>query len=135
VVNAFVDNGRGGNPAGVVLNAERFSQAQKQAIAAKVGLSETAFVSPSRTADFKLEFFTPTRQIPHCGHATIATFSSLVQLGLLDGARSSTDWLRPITTLVINRDTRPENHRRRTQFTQRVVSFAQRYGRSVRRAE
>jgi len=93
VVNAFVDNGRGGNPAGVVLNAERFSQAQKQAIAAKVGLSETAFVSPSRTADFKLEFFTPTRQIPHCGHATIATFSYLVQLGLLDGARSSKEML------------------------------------------
>jgi len=54
-----------------------------------------AFVSPSRTANFKLEFFTPTRQISHCGHATIATFSYLVQQGLLDGARGSTDRLRP----------------------------------------
>lgn len=89
VVNAFVDGDHGGNPAGVVLDAERFSDETKQAIAAKVGLSETAFVSPSSTADFKLEFFTPTRQIAHCGHATIATFSYLVQQGRVSSSRSS----------------------------------------------
>lgn len=81
IVNAFVDDGAGGNPAGVVLGAERFTREQKQAIAARVGLSETAFVSPSESAAFKLEFFTPNRQIAHCGHATIATFSYLHQLG------------------------------------------------------
>ncbi|WP_144776854.1 PhzF family phenazine biosynthesis protein [Marinobacter maritimus] len=89
IVSAFVDGDSGGNPAGVVLNAESFSVEQKQCIAAAVGLSETAFVSPSDSADIKLEFFTPTQQIAHCGHATIAAFSYLRQNGLLTSDRSS----------------------------------------------
>ncbi len=89
IVNAFVDGEQGGNPAGVVLQADALSAAQKQAIAAQVGLSETAFVSSSQSAAFKLEFFTPTRQIAHCGHATVATFSLLRQLGLVSEGWSS----------------------------------------------
>ncbi len=89
IVNAFVDEKVGGNPAGVVLDAEQYSQDQKRRIAATVGLSETAFVSPSSTADFKLEFFTPTRQIAHCGHATIAAFSYLRQTGALPNDHTS----------------------------------------------
>jgi PhzF family phenazine biosynthesis protein len=81
IVNAFVDGEAGGNPAGVVMDADNLEQSQKQAIAAALGLSETAFVSSSEKAGFKLEFFTPSRQIAHCGHATIATFSLLRQLG------------------------------------------------------
>ena len=89
ILNAFVDNDRGGNPAGVVLNADDFSHEQRLIIAAKVGLSETAFVSKSGSADFKLDFYTPTKQIAHCGHATIASFSYLSQLGKIDQADSS----------------------------------------------
>ena len=89
VVSAFTDGNKGGNPAGVVLQSERFSQTQKQLIAAKAGFSETAFVSPSQSADFKVEFFTPTKQIPHCGHATIATFGYLFQTGQITSQSSS----------------------------------------------
>lgn len=89
IINAFVDEPMGGNPAGVVLDAQQYSQDQKQRIAAGIGLSETAFVSPSSVADFKLEFFTPTRQIAHCGHATIATFCYLRQIGLLPNDQTS----------------------------------------------
>ncbi|MCB4457358.1 PhzF family phenazine biosynthesis protein [Leisingera sp. McT4-56] len=71
----------GGNPAGVVLDADGLSDAQMLEIAQMVGLSETAFVSRSETEGFKLDFFTPTRRIAHCGHATIATFSYLAELG------------------------------------------------------
>lgn len=85
IVNAFASNGGGGNPAAIVLDADSLTHDQKQGIAAQVGLSETAFVSSSKVADVKLEFFTPTRQIPHCGHATIATFSFLRQLGRTAG--------------------------------------------------
>jgi PhzF family phenazine biosynthesis protein len=81
VVNAFIDGVQGGNPAGVVLDADNLTQQQKMHIAQKVGLSETAFVSSSKVADFKLDFFTPIRQIAHCGHATIAVFSYLAQSG------------------------------------------------------
>ena len=83
IINAFVDEGAGGNPAGVVLDADHLSTAEKQQIAALVGVSETAFVSRSDTADFKLDFFTPKRQIAHCGHATVATFCYLAQIGRL----------------------------------------------------
>jgi PhzF family phenazine biosynthesis protein len=89
LLNAFVDGSTGGNPAGVVLNADELTDAQKQAIARKTGLSETAFVSQSRIADFKLDFFTPTRQIAHCGHATIATFSFLAQTGIIKTNQTS----------------------------------------------
>lgn len=89
IVNAFVDGDEGGNPAGVVLDADNLSQEQKQGLAMKVGLSETAFVSESDTADFKLEFFTPQKQIAHCGHATIATFSHLSQLGRVSSGDTS----------------------------------------------
>jgi PhzF family phenazine biosynthesis protein len=71
ILNAFVDNDQGGNPAGVVLNADDLSNENKLEIAQKVGLSETAFVSESKTEDFKLDFFTPSKQIAHCGHATV----------------------------------------------------------------
>ncbi len=99
IVNAFVDDAKGGNPAGVVLNAQQYSRAQKMEIAAAVGLSETAFVSPSDVADFKLEFFTPTKQIAHCGHATVATFSYLRQIGELpkdDTSKETIDGNRQI---------------------------------------
>ncbi len=83
VINAFIDGETGGNPAGVVLDSDSFTHSQKLKIAQKVGLSETAFVSRSAVADFKLDFYTPEKQIAHCGHATIATFSHLSQQGLL----------------------------------------------------
>jgi PhzF family phenazine biosynthesis protein len=104
IVNAFVDGEAGGNPAGIVLEAERFSAEEKQRIAASVGLSETAFVSPSEIADIKLEFFTPTRQIPHCGHATIATFAYLRQLGNIRAARSSKETIDGTREIVLEDD-------------------------------
>ncbi len=89
ILNAFVENGQGGNPAGVVLNSDTLSDKNKLEIAKKVGLSETAFVSESKKADFKLDFFTPNKQIAHCGHATVATFSYLRQIGALKNNSSS----------------------------------------------
>jgi len=89
IVNAFVDGESGGNPAGVVIDADALSAQQKRSIAAQVGLSETAFVSRSKIATLKVEFFTPTRQIAHCGHATVATFALCHQLGMLaDGSHT-----------------------------------------------
>lgn len=89
ILTAFAENGIGGNPAGVVLNADGLSDKDKLKISNKVGLSETAFVSKSETEDFKLDFFTPSKQIAHCGHATVATFSYLKQIGALKNDRSS----------------------------------------------
>ena len=101
ILNAFVDNNKGGNPAGVVLNADDLTNEQKLKIASKVGLSETAFVSKSEIAAFKLDFFTPTRQIAHCGHATIATFSYLSQSGLINNPHSSKQTIDGIREILL----------------------------------
>lgn len=79
IVNAFIKTPEGGNPAGVVLDAESLSVDKMQAIAKKAGFSETAFVQPSEQADFKVRFFTPDGEVDLCGHATIATFSELLR--------------------------------------------------------
>ncbi|WP_209509757.1 MULTISPECIES: PhzF family phenazine biosynthesis protein [unclassified Ruegeria] len=89
VVHGFVDGGTGGNPAGVILDADELSEQDMQDIAARVGLSETAFVSRSETEGFKLDFFTPNRRIAHCGHATIAAFSHLDALGRIPNPDTS----------------------------------------------
>lgn len=76
-VYAFSSPQGGGSPAGVLIGAESLSEDQMQAIAKEIGFSETAFVSSSSIADFRLDFFTPNRRIPDCGHATVAAFSLL----------------------------------------------------------
>lgn len=89
IVNGFVTGDKGGNPAGVVLDADGLCETDMLRIAANVGLSETAFVSSSDTEGFKLDFFTPNRRIAHCGHATIATFSYLAELGRVSEGETS----------------------------------------------
>ncbi|HLZ71621.1 MAG TPA: PhzF family phenazine biosynthesis protein [Dehalococcoidia bacterium] len=81
IVDAFTDRPFAGNPAGVVLDAEGLDEATMQAIAREVNLSETAFVTPSQRADFRVRFFTPTTEIPLAGHPTIATMHALVEAG------------------------------------------------------
>lgn len=82
-VNAFTEHLEGGNPAGVVLNADQLTTIDKLNIAKEVGYSETAFVSRSTVADFKVEFFTPSDEVDLCGHATIATFSVLFKENII----------------------------------------------------
>ena len=57
IINAFSINETGGNPAGVIFDGDYSSQHQKQLIATSAGFSETAFISKSKIADFKLDFF------------------------------------------------------------------------------
>ncbi len=82
-LNAFARTPEGGNPAGVVLDADHLDETSMQRIAARVGMSETAFVQKSAVADFKVRFFTPAAEVDLCGHATIATFSHLFGLRLI----------------------------------------------------
>lgn len=74
-VDAFTEQKFQGNPAGVVLNADGLTEPQMQAIAKELNNSETAFVfsSDSPEYDVQVRFFTPAREVPMCGHATVAT--------------------------------------------------------------
>lgn len=69
-------------------NANPLNDEQKQKIAREMNLSETAFVSRSDVADFKVQFFTPNAEVPLCGHATIATFATLYEEGKLAEGRN-----------------------------------------------
>ncbi|EID56545.1 PhzF family phenazine biosynthesis isomerase [Saccharomonospora xinjiangensis] len=72
---AFTTDPSGGNPAGVVCEAEGLADADMLAVAAEVGYSETAFVTggDSQRRRFRLRYFSPKAEVAFCGHATVAT--------------------------------------------------------------
>jgi len=80
---AFTDTPAGGNPAGVVLDAHGLDADAMLAIAAEVGYSETAFLTPRADGEFDVRYFSPAAEVPFCGHATIA---SAVAVADRDGA-------------------------------------------------
>ncbi|WP_126663277.1 PhzF family phenazine biosynthesis protein [Haloterrigena salifodinae] len=84
-VDAFTDEPLAGNPAGVVPDADGLSDDQMQSIAAELAVSETAFLRPSETADYRIRYFTPTQEVDLCGHATIGSFAHLRDEGLEAG--------------------------------------------------
>ena len=82
IVDAFTDTLFGGNPAGVVLLESGFpSDSLMQQVAAELRYSETAFVRRDGANEFTVRYFTPCSEVDLCGHATIATFGLLWQLG------------------------------------------------------
>ena len=74
-VDSFTREKFTGNPAGVILNADGLDELEMQKIARELNNSETAFVfSPdSDDHDVWVRFFTPTCEVPTCGHATVAS--------------------------------------------------------------
>jgi len=84
-VDAFTSTPFRGNPAAVCLLSEPLDNSTMQSIAAEMNLSETAFVSPMdpssssfrEATEFSLRWFTPTVEVPLCGHATLATSAVL----------------------------------------------------------
>ncbi len=86
IVDAFTDQPFGGNPAGVVLLEQGGafpSDEFMQHIAAELRYSETAFVQQNGPAEFTVRYFTPRAEVDLCGHATIATFGTLVREGIV----------------------------------------------------
>ncbi len=77
---AFDLAGAGGNPAGVVLDARGLEPASMLAIAAEVGYSETAFLTPGADPRRRgVRFFSPHAEVPFCGHATVAAAAVLAE--------------------------------------------------------
>jgi PhzF family phenazine biosynthesis protein len=73
-VDAFTRVPFTGNAAGVVLDGDHLSSETMQAIARELNNSETAFLLAPRSSDHDvfIRYFTPTLEVPICGHATIA---------------------------------------------------------------
>ncbi len=87
-VDAFTTERFSGNPAGVVPDATGLSDAQMQAIAREMNVSETAFIFPVGGCDhdMTIRFFTPSTEVPVCGHATIAAHWIRAFEGAPDGS-------------------------------------------------
>jgi PhzF family phenazine biosynthesis protein len=104
IVDAFAEQLFGGNPAAVCPLEEWLPDATLQAIAAENNLSETAFFVPSFRAgvDFHLRWFTPTVEVPLCGHATLA--SGHVLLNTLGLGRSRVVFDTQSGLLTVERD-------------------------------
>jgi len=103
-LNAFAKTAMGGNPAGVVLDADGLDETAMRRIAARVGLSETAFVQKSGSADFKVRFFTPAAEVDLCGHATIAVFSLLFGLRRIRAGEYSQETKAGILGVEVQKD-------------------------------
>ncbi len=103
-VNAFAKTKDGGNPAGVVLDADLLSEKDMLDIAFEIGFSETAFVSKSEAADYKVRFFTPVEEVDLCGHGTIATFSLLKYLNLVDNGEYTQETKAGVLLVKVNDD-------------------------------
>ena len=73
-VDSFTDKNFSGNPAGVILNADVLTDEEMQQIAKELNNSETAFILSPTESDHEvwIRYFTPTTEVPTCGHATIA---------------------------------------------------------------
>src|SRR5687768_14358685 len=76
--SAFTTDPKGGNPAGVVLDAAGLDDAARQAVAADVGYSETAFLVHGADG-IHVRYFSPLAEVPFCGHATIATAAAYAE--------------------------------------------------------
>jgi PhzF family phenazine biosynthesis protein len=77
-VDAFTTRRFAGNPAAVMPMESFLDDAVLQAIAAENNLAETAFLV-REGGDYRLRWFTPTTEVPLCGHATLASAAVVME--------------------------------------------------------
>jgi PhzF family phenazine biosynthesis protein len=110
-VDSFTTTIFEGNPAGVVPNADELTGQQMQKIAREMNNSETAFIinRPGPGYDIEVRFFTPTREVPICGHATIAAhFVYAREHGMTEGVirQKTKAGILPVEVIRENKGTR-----------------------------
>lgn len=122
-VDSFTTKKFTGNPAGVVLNADGLSDEQMQAIAREMNNSETAFILHPDADDHevRIRFFTPTMEVPTCGHATIAAhFVRAIEKQLPSGIV-----IQKIGIGILPVEIQKENENYKIIMTQGEVTFSE----------
>jgi PhzF family phenazine biosynthesis protein len=99
-IDAFTNRRFAGNPAAVMPMDDFPEDALLQAIAAENNLAETAFLVPGG-GDYRLRWFTPTTEVPLCGHATLA--SAAVVMERLEPERKTVVFHSASGPLTVNR--------------------------------
>jgi predicted PhzF superfamily epimerase YddE/YHI9 len=80
VLKVFVgDGGEGGNPLGVFPKGHEVPEADRQAVAADLGFSETVFVDDASRGELRI--FTPGTELPFAGHPLVGTAWLLAREG------------------------------------------------------
>ncbi|MGX5737004.1 PhzF family phenazine biosynthesis protein [Bosea thiooxidans] len=102
-LDAFTSRQFSGNPAAVMLFETYPDAAVMQALAAENNLAETAFLVPEGD-DYRIRWFTPTVEVPLCGHATLA--SGAVVFERLDARRETVTFQSASGPLVVRRSER-----------------------------
>lgn len=82
-LDVFPASRGGGNPLGVVVDADDWSTERMQAFAYWTGLVETTFLLQPRetAASYRVRIFTPQREIPFAGHPSIGSAHAALDCG------------------------------------------------------
>lgn len=120
-IDSFTKEKFTGNPAGVITNADGLTECEMQKIARELNNSETAFVFSSSSAEYDvhLRFFTPTSEVPICGHATIAAHYAHAIENNLDTSK----YFHRTGAGILPIDIRKENNDFKIIMTQGKIEF------------
>lgn len=87
LINAFTDQPFTGNPAAVCFLPGPKDAEWMQKVAKEINLPTTAFIEYTN-GGFSLRWFTPTTEIPLCGHGTLASAYVLWEMGYIKAEHS-----------------------------------------------
>lgn len=92
IIDTFTAENCLGNPTAVCISKEPFDHDQALVLAKEFNLPVSAFIEFPKTNGnlFPVRYFTPTREIPACGHATLATVKVVADLFLKSEASFKT---------------------------------------------
>jgi PhzF family phenazine biosynthesis protein len=82
-LDVFSEHVGGGNPLGVVIGADDWTDAAMQRFAAWTDLVETTYLLPPTepSASYRLRIFTPRREIAFAGHPTVGSAHAALETG------------------------------------------------------
>lgn len=82
VIDAFTSTPFKGNPSGVCVTPQNLSNELMLSIAAELNFPVTAFIEfgVARKTPYPIKYFTPTTEIPACGHGTLASAQAVFEL-------------------------------------------------------
>ena len=113
-LDVFTERPFGGNPLAVFPEAAGLGEAQMQAVARELNLSETVFVLPPADPAHtrRLRIFTPGTELPFAGHPTVGTAHLLAEIGEVPLAGTETrivfeEGVGPVPVTIRTADGRP----------------------------
>lgn len=103
VVDAFTNRAFGGNPAGVVISEGSLDKNFMQKFAREMRFSETVF-SYVEGKEVVARFFTPEEEVPLCGHATVALFSTLMEESIIDIGKHRMKTINDVLEIAVSEE-------------------------------